>query len=112
MEIYSEEPRKKDHLSGFSAAALKKEPVDSDLATGSSGKSLLIPSKNIENTQQEIDADSMLNVLSDPGAGTSSGMSTHNVDQLVAQNTLFDETSQVRFQQNHVNIFVTNKLIF
>jgi hypothetical protein len=96
MEIYNGAPIKKDR-----AGDLKQETDESETVKflqaqpTTAGKSLLIPSKSISNsTTEEIDADLMMNALSDQ-AGTSSSIQTPNMDQLVAQNTMYDETSQV-----------------
>lgn len=93
MAIYSEETFKKDRPSG--AAGVKKEPVvaDSTQAMPSSGKSLLIPLA--ADSQLEIDADLMMNVLEDQVASSSSNAQDLNTNSLAVSNNMFDETSQV-----------------
>lgn len=100
MEIYSGVPIKKGILTG---AALKQEPVDDfvpipqelpKVPQTAAGKSLLIPSKNVNScTQDEVDL--MLNVLDDHTAGTSGSIQSTLVDPVVGQNVGFDDTSQV-----------------
>lgn len=95
MAIYSGKTFKKDRTSG--AAGVKKEPVvaDSTDAMPSSGKSLLIPTA--AETQQEIDADLMMNVLEDQVASSSGNTQDLNTNSLAISNNMltFDETSQV-----------------
>lgn len=101
MAIYSGAPIKRSQKPD-----LKKEPVEIDTVplpekVQVPKSSLLVPANdNGQTSQQEIDADLMLNVLGDQAtrddifAGTS-GLNNTTADPAVPQHTLFDETSQV-----------------
>lgn len=112
MAIYSRgTPLKRDNRTGAGAIAgpAKREPIEAESATmsnklpkksQSAGDSLLIPSKPdavpAVPTQDVIDADMMLNVLTDQtAAGPSGNVQKSSVDPLVAQNVTFDDTSKV-----------------
>lgn len=78
------------------------EPVQRQTASGKGGKSLLIPSKNIvNNAQNVVDEQVLYDVLGDQAASLIPGSSMDlGSDQIAVQNTMFDETSQVRLGLN------------
>lgn len=111
MAIYSRTPTKRERRSGgTSQQNMKKEPTDKEAIkvsevprkSQSVGQSLLIPSENAESQEMvnQIDADLMLNALNEQPTGSDllgGNMENQMMDPLAAQNTIFDETSQVSF---------------
>lgn len=115
MEIYSGVPVKKERRAVSGTAVqqpLKEKPADKKPVNVSAeskkqnspsmGQSLLLPTENaVESLEldNEIDADLMLNALNETGGSDLLGGNMENqiMDPLVAENTIFDETSQVRF---------------
>lgn len=118
MAIYSGVPIKKENRAEAGmhkgASGMKKESVDSGevikldqasaqqkasrkvLTTATNSKSLLLPSNtDIGNVQGAVDADIMLNVMGQLDQG-SSGSSENGNKVTAAQNSVYDETSQVR----------------
>jgi len=104
MTTYKAVPAKKDRSGGAGkfSASVKQEPVDLEslampesLVLPSAGKSLLMPSETNAGNSSQIDAD-MLNALADQELNSGNILpGPSSADPMVAQNTMFDENSQV-----------------
>lgn len=98
MAIYSDGAKKMEDVRAAGikdSTSIKQEPVKGELAR----KSLLLPSNSASGSvQQTLDTDLMLNVL-DQG---STGSSEKDDKTAAAQNSMFDETSQVKLIALHL----------
>lgn len=102
MAIYSGAPIKSPQKPDSKQEPVEIESVPLPEKVQMPKSSLLVPpSNNGRQSQQEIDADLMLNVLGDQAtrddifAGTSGLHNNTTADPVVPQHSLFDETSQV-----------------